>query len=161
MTIPRLYALAGIKLKLAGEDKWKAPCPFHVEKDPSFVVYDDGSYHCFGCGAHGTIYDLYEGTNTAYQMFPDITTVEDDKKKILDRLKSRLQEQIDDRLQTQDILLRGKLYDAFDLTFLHAYVKIQDPDTNLIDVVLFVRKKCKKILEQAVKLTVKKIKFST
>ncbi|MEO8285021.1 MAG: CHC2 zinc finger domain-containing protein [Chloroflexota bacterium] len=28
-------------------------CPFHDDSDPSFVVYPDGHYHCFGCGAHG------------------------------------------------------------------------------------------------------------
>jgi DNA primase len=33
---------------------WKACCPFHKEKTPSFQVQDDRqSYHCFGCGAHG------------------------------------------------------------------------------------------------------------
>ena len=33
--------------------RWKGCCPFHGEKTPSFYVYDDGHYHCFGCGAHG------------------------------------------------------------------------------------------------------------
>lgn len=32
----------------------KACCPFHQEKTPSFVLYND-HYHCFGCGAHGDI----------------------------------------------------------------------------------------------------------
>lgn len=31
---------------------FKACCPFHHEKTPSFVIYDS-HYHCFGCGAHG------------------------------------------------------------------------------------------------------------
>ncbi|WP_066556422.1 DNA primase [Croceicoccus bisphenolivorans] len=34
--------------------EWKACCPFHNEKTPSFTVNDEkGFYHCFGCGAHG------------------------------------------------------------------------------------------------------------
>lgn len=34
-------------------------CPFHKEKTPSFHVRDDkGFYHCFGCGAHGSIFDF-------------------------------------------------------------------------------------------------------
>ncbi len=33
---------------------YKALCPFHEERTPSFVVKKgDGHYHCFGCGAHG------------------------------------------------------------------------------------------------------------
>jgi DNA primase len=32
-------------------------CPFHQEKTPSFRVYDD-HYHCFGCGAHGSLFDF-------------------------------------------------------------------------------------------------------
>ncbi|WP_052120223.1 CHC2 zinc finger domain-containing protein [Inquilinus limosus] len=34
--------------------EFKACCPFHKEKTPSFhVVPEKGFYHCFGCGAHG------------------------------------------------------------------------------------------------------------
>ena len=33
-------------------------CPFHNEKTPSFTVNDQkGFYHCFGCGAHGSVLD--------------------------------------------------------------------------------------------------------
>ncbi len=42
-----------IELKRAGSS-FKAPCPFHEEKSPSFMVNPArGSYHCFGCGVHG------------------------------------------------------------------------------------------------------------
>ena len=43
------------KLQRAGRE-WKACCPFHNEKTPSFTVSDEkGFYHCFGCQAHGDV----------------------------------------------------------------------------------------------------------
>ena len=44
-----------VQLKKAGRE-YKACCPFHDEKSPSFwVSVDKQFYHCFGCGAHGTV----------------------------------------------------------------------------------------------------------
>lgn len=44
---------AYVPLQKAGAS-YKALCPFHEEKTPSFVVQrGDSHYHCFGCGAHG------------------------------------------------------------------------------------------------------------
>jgi len=43
------------RLTKAGHE-FKACCPFHNEKSPSFTVNDEkGFYHCFGCGAHGDV----------------------------------------------------------------------------------------------------------
>jgi DNA primase len=43
-----------VPLKKAGRE-YKACCPFHDEKTPSFWVSPDKQfYHCFGCAAHGT-----------------------------------------------------------------------------------------------------------
>ena len=43
-----------IALKKAGRE-YKACCPFHNEKTPSFTVSPDKQvYHCFGCGASGS-----------------------------------------------------------------------------------------------------------
>ena len=36
-------------------------CPFHMERTPSFAVYtDEQRFHCFGCGAHGDIFDFLQ-----------------------------------------------------------------------------------------------------
>ena len=50
-----LSALIGrtVKVTRAGRE-YKACCPFHNEKTPSFTINDEkGFYHCFGCAAHG------------------------------------------------------------------------------------------------------------
>jgi hypothetical protein len=49
-----LVALIGsfVQLRMSGNNH-VGLCPFHAESTPSFTVYDDGHYHCFGCGKHG------------------------------------------------------------------------------------------------------------
>jgi len=45
---------ACVELKPAGSGRFKACCPFHNEKTPSFTVSRDRQqYYCFGCEKHG------------------------------------------------------------------------------------------------------------
>lgn len=47
------YAQVGVFL-VGGGVKRTAKCPFHEDRRPSFLVnIEDGSFHCFGCAAHG------------------------------------------------------------------------------------------------------------
>lgn len=55
-----------LKIEKAGKN-YKAKCPFHNEKTPSFSISPErGIYYCFGCGAKGDIFSFvehFEGTN--------------------------------------------------------------------------------------------------
>lgn len=47
-----------IKLHRAGNE-WKACCPFHADRSPSFTIYKGGRrFMCFGCGAEGDVFDF-------------------------------------------------------------------------------------------------------
>ncbi|PKN00923.1 MAG: DNA primase [Elusimicrobia bacterium HGW-Elusimicrobia-1] len=48
------------ELKKSGRN-YRARCPFHNEKTPSFFVNPDkGMYHCFGCGANGDVFKFVQ-----------------------------------------------------------------------------------------------------
>lgn len=50
-----LHSIISKKVKVARSGRhWKACCPFHGEKTPSFYIYDD-HFHCYGCGVHGDV----------------------------------------------------------------------------------------------------------
>jgi DNA primase len=50
-----------LRLKRCGQLQ-HALCPFHADKNPSFYVYPahPAHYHCYGCDAHGDIFDWLE-----------------------------------------------------------------------------------------------------
>jgi len=48
----------GVVLKSASSNRHVGCCPFHNEKSPSFTIYPDSGYHCFGCGESGDVIDF-------------------------------------------------------------------------------------------------------
>lgn len=51
---------AVVKLRRAGNE-WKACCPFHSDRTPSFTIYSGGErFCCFGCGAQGDVLDFIQ-----------------------------------------------------------------------------------------------------
>lgn len=43
-----------LSLKKVG-NRYRALCPFHSEKTPSFYAHENGMFHCFGCGVGGDV----------------------------------------------------------------------------------------------------------
>ncbi|MCA8050816.1 DNA primase [Burkholderia arboris] len=62
-----------VKLKKGGKD-FVGLCPFHTEKSPSFTVSPVKQfYHCFGCGAHGNVFDFL----TEYSGYDFVSAVQE------------------------------------------------------------------------------------
>ena len=54
--LAELISSCGVDVRRAGAD-YKACCPFHHEKTPSFIIHpNQGYYHCFGCGEKGNAF---------------------------------------------------------------------------------------------------------
>lgn len=60
----RLADVIGRRIRLTRHGReYLGLCPFHKEKTPSFTVNEQkGFYHCFGCGAHGSLFDFVMAT---------------------------------------------------------------------------------------------------
>lgn len=54
-----LVESSGIELNRRGT-RHVGLCPFHDEKTPSFFVFQDNHYKCFGCGEHGDVIDFVQ-----------------------------------------------------------------------------------------------------
>lgn len=49
---------------------YKVVCPFHGDKNPSLLIdLDNAKYYCFGCGIHGSSYDLIKQFYPSYNQF--------------------------------------------------------------------------------------------
>jgi len=61
ITIEDLIRDYNVSLAPAGGSRFRALCPFHHEKTPSFFVnVEKQFYHCFGCKEHGDIFTFVE-----------------------------------------------------------------------------------------------------
>lgn len=84
----QVCASYGLELKRSSKERLVACCPFHADKNPSFTVFPDGHYYCFGCKQRGTILDfvalkehcdIFEAGRKLYQTFaPNLLNDDDD-----------------------------------------------------------------------------------
>jgi len=50
---------AGVELIFTGK-KHRRLCPLHDEKTPSFFIFQDNRFKCFGCGEYGDLIDFVQ-----------------------------------------------------------------------------------------------------
>lgn len=150
MDIIALYAKFNIDLDPSGE-LWKGCCPFHREDTPSFFVYPDGGYHCFGCQAHGTYKDFMEGTDEN-SMLRFYTSFDDIKEKDFLNI-SKLYKVLDSDLYLALLDKSYKLKDAawkmFDSMWLDVRFLVTINNMEFMEIVLLIRSSFSKILAQA------------
>ncbi len=57
-----------VRLEKSGSH-WKARCPFHQERSPSFMVNEERNmWHCFGCGKGGDVFAFVMEIERLYEM---------------------------------------------------------------------------------------------
>lgn len=139
MNVEVFYREAGIALERFGS-RWRARCPFHKETEPSFVVYSDGSYHCFGCRAHGTAKDIQKKFNLNYKPFPDLYSIRDPLMEKFIQIKSRMEDELNLLIVDLNNSIKFKAYDKFDALMIDARALVDRVETTLLDLVAFTQR---------------------
>lgn len=102
------------KLVKSGQG-YKARCPFHNEKTPSFYVSPARqSYYCFGCGAKGDIFTFVEQTEgvefrEALKLLAERAGVELSRQPLMSREKKDEKEKILEALETAERFFEREL----------------------------------------------------
>jgi DNA primase len=146
MNIVEFYRSIGVELTPVGT-RWKSLCPFHRESGASFVVYPDGGYHCFGCGAHGTAKDIQEEFELDYRPFPDITSAKDPIIEKVRELKSKMEDDLSLLIVDADTDVKFKAYDMFDALVMDARAVADNIETTFLTLVMFMKGGYKQIFK--------------
>jgi DNA primase len=118
-----------VKLTKAGSS-FKACCPFHQEKTPSFNVNEEKQmYHCFGCGVGGDVFSFVMeieniGFREALEMLADKAGVELQNNFSQDASKSQTQKkQMFDILSLATKFYQKQLWDGIGKKQAYTYLK--------------------------------------
>ena len=144
MNVRDAYEKFGFDLIQSG-DRYKMLCPFVLEATPSFVIYEDLSFHCFSCSAHGTYIDFLrrigEDANDIY-LYKSPDMVEEKTFLNINKIKMQLDTDLYLSLIDCPFDVKNKAWKKFDSLWLDLKF---EKDLNLLDTALFIRKRFKKI----------------
>jgi hypothetical protein len=130
---------------------YKMCCPFHKEDTPSFVVYPDLSYHCFGCHAHGSYEDFimfFSGDSNRIfyvRSLDDIQVTREEKE--FSRLKHQLETQIAAVVKDKDFEIKERTWNKLDKLFVKASF-MKEKNSSFMHLVLFMKKEGNILLDR-------------
>lgn len=103
-----IHAYTGQELRRSG-NSYTGLCPFHADTSPSFLVQPArGTYHCFGCGAHGSVIDFAMQTyqlgplDAARKLAEDFSIPIPDLRKLSPEQRAELRKQREQREQKRE-----------------------------------------------------------
>lgn len=140
------YREFGIDLSLRG-GVWKGLCPFHEEKTPSFTVYPDLTYYCFGCKKYGTYESLVksflgESVKTTAAIDPDTANPRRQfnvKRQRMDKFNDLKLELLD-----ADISMKVAAFSSLERIFMNCRL-LEMSDADDMDIILWLREKYTKL----------------
>lgn len=144
MNVEAFYKQINLDLTKMG-DRWKSICPFHKEQDASFVVYPDASYHCFGCGAHGTAQDLQEAFELDFSPYRRLLERRDHVLTKIVKLRENYDSELLSAVSESPMKAKFKAYDMFDRMFLNARCLASKPEVDMLDVIEYLNRGFAKI----------------
>lgn len=143
------YEQFGFSLTKSGKN-WKMCCPFHHEDTPSFMVYADLSYHCFGCHAHGSYEDFvmfFSGDSSRIYYIKNLEDIQVTREeKELARIRQKVEDNIFNALNGCTFTDKDTTWSRFD-SMLSKFACMRQTGTTFMDLVLFLKKEEKQMLE--------------
>lgn len=144
------YEQFGFTLKKSGST-WKMCCPFHTEDTPSFTVYSDLSYHCFGCHAHGSYEDFimfFSGDSSRIfyvRSLDDIQVTREERE--FTRIKNQLEGQVLKAIKDKPFEVKERAWNKLDKLFVKANF-IREQSHDFMKLVLFIKKNGNALLDK-------------
>jgi hypothetical protein len=148
MQIEAMYETIGVQLTPVGS-RWKGLCPFHLERFPSFYVFEDGGYHCFGCGAHGTVQSILDKMHSEHKFLAPLRNTDGKTAKAVYCIFSDCSKKINKISNRIPFKVLCMVYDKLDMCQMQAAYNTDDPEVSSLSIIRFSKKTCARILKIA------------
>jgi len=97
---------AGVDLQRRGA-RYVGLCPLHMEQTPSFYVFQDNHFKCFGCGEHGDVIDFVQKLH-GYSFQDALKHLGIDRQEITPKIKKQIRQ----RKERAELLKRFRRWEV-------------------------------------------------